>query len=504
MAGYLLSILLFAGVGESDLTLLYFTAEWCQPCAQMEPTLGELQRAGRDVRRVDVDTRKDLVEHFQVKNLPTLIMLCGTQEVDRMVGVSSFEQVSKRVDRAAARSGSGDSGTRGSASFAASAAVSPNSHAPTPIVRGQSPGVLLASGAAIASQFAMGSLASESQHPMAHPGSRPAVDGRFENGFEEKPTDHRALTPAQAIARAAAATVRIRVDEGNTTAHGTGTVIHVHQSEALVLTCGHLFRDMQPGTQISVDLFAGTAGEINVPSQLIDFKAEEEDVGLIAFQLPVQIEPAEILPNGESPQIGQTVFSFGCDHGQNPSRRDTRITNINRYLGAANVEIAGAPAVGRSGGGLFDLRGRLIGVCNAADANDDEGIYAATQVVYAQLSRLGLEHLIEQSSTDPISAGASNSFAGYQHPRADEFVNSPPIQSPTRGAPLQPPARQHSTVSGQSLDAARRQGADFPATGASQLICIIRDAQGNDRLVTVQGPSPELLKNIENSALQAQ
>ncbi len=67
----------------------------------------------------------------------------------------------------------------------------------------------------------------------------------------------------------------------------------------------------------------------------------------------------------------------------------------------ANVEIIGAPALGRSGGGLFDQQGQLIGVCNAADTTDNEGIYAAAEVVYAQIERLGMTHLFDSQTAAP-------------------------------------------------------------------------------------------------------
>ena len=73
-------------------------------------------------------------------------------------------------------------------------------------------------------------------------------------------------------------------------------------------------------------------------------------------------------------------------------------------------------AVGRSGGGLFDQQGRLIGVCNAADAEGNEGIYAAAQVVYAQINRLGLGHLFNDS-------------APTQTPDVQFASNSTPVQS---------------------------------------------------------------------------
>jgi hypothetical protein len=306
-----------------------------------------------------------------------------------------------------------------------------------------------------------------------------------------------ALSREQAIGRASTATVRIRVDEANTTAYGTGTIIDVHGKEALILTCGHLFRDMKPNSQLTVDLFPGTPQEVNVPSQLIDFKAEGEDIGLISLELPVAIEPVGILPRGETLQIGQGAFSFGCDHGADPTRRDTKIKNVNRYVGAANVEIYGAPAVGRSGGGLFDEQGRLIGVCNAADATDDEGIYAAADVMYAQLARLKLEHLFDShtGSQDGKTRLASTVVA----PRQEQPLLA--HGSGTLGT-------QSDLIAGGAgwPGEALAQGAveigDSPATSESpsQIICILRGQNGQDQVVTINSPTPTLLQHIRQHA----
>jgi len=273
-----------------------------------------------------------------------------------------------------------------------------------------------------------------------------------------------------AIARAAAATVRIRVDEENSTAYGTGTVIDVHGDEALVLTCGHLFREMKKHSQLTIDLFPSRSQSMNVPAQLIDFKADagDEDIGLISFRLPYAIEPVALLPQAEALRVGQPAFSFGCDHGDNPTRRDTQVKSINRYLGAPNVEIAGAPAVGRSGGGLFDNQGRLIGVCNAADAEGDEGIYAAAGIVYTQIERLGLSHLVNDNS---------NANAG------------PVPTAPTQLAAVQTTPAQ--LVSRQTTS---------PDALASHITCIVRDANGQEKVVRVDSPSPDLLDAIFRQA----
>ena len=336
------------------------------------------------------------------------------------------------------------------------------------------------------------------------------------------------LSVEQAIARAAAATVRIRVDEGNSTACGTGTIVDVRGQEALILTCGHLFRDMQPHSQLTIDLFPGTPQEVNLPSELIDFKAEGEDIGLISFRIPLHIEPVPILGRGQNVAVGQPAFSFGCDRGANPTRRDTQIKSINRYLGADNIEIVGAPVVGRSGGGLFDIQGRLIGVCNAANAADDEGIYASADVVYTQIERLGLSELFEgdQPSAGPnataslASATVAAPTQGWQGTGAQSAtapqVVLPAVASaePTANSALQWPDQSASVPSlsaSQSTFAAAQSsagaGEERPsnASNTRQVICIIRDAGGEDKVVTIDAPPEQLLQIIEQQTqLQGQ
>jgi S1-C subfamily serine protease len=48
---------------------------------------------------------------------------------------------------------------------------------------------------------------------------------------------------------------------------------------------------------------------------------------------------------------------------------------------------------GRSGGGLFNEQGELIGVCNAAAVEVDEGIYTALETIHWQIAAVDLEHL---------------------------------------------------------------------------------------------------------------
>ena len=472
MASWLVTLLSCFMPSDGSCTVLEFTAPWCQPCKEMAPTLQRLANEGWEIRQVDTDRHPELVKRFRINNLPTLVIVADNSEVDRIVGVTRYDEVKKRLARAAARTGYQPPASElamAPSSGAGQGMPSPSmevKQAPQPIVRGQSP------------VHAVPRMISGAARMASEVARSPA-----------------GLAGQDAIARARDATVRIRVDEGNTTAHGTGTIVDVHGSQALILTCGHLFRDMNPQSQLSVDLFAGTPKERRVAAELVDYSIDDSDadVGLITIQLPVPIAPVEVLPRAQVLKPGQPVFSFGCDHGADPSLRESQITHVNRYLGAANVEISGAPAVGRSGGGLFDSRGRLIGVCNAANEPENEGIYAGPNVFYEQLAKLQLQHLFEGQPD-------SNLAASHLAAAAQGRVNEPQLQREQPSAQLDWPDQSMGSSPSISSPAPTSLPAASTAPVARQLIVIVKSADGQDKVVTIDQPTPELVSQIRSQS----
>jgi thioredoxin 1 len=73
--------------------VLYFTAEWCNPCARTRPVAEELKRDGLiDFIFVDADSETELLESFGVKSIPTYILINDGVEVKRMNGAKTKEQ----------------------------------------------------------------------------------------------------------------------------------------------------------------------------------------------------------------------------------------------------------------------------------------------------------------------------------------------------------------------------------------------------------------------------
>lgn len=73
--------------------VLYFTAEWCNPCQRTRPIAEELKRDGLvDFVFVDADSEIELLEKFGIRSIPTYILLEDGLEVKRMNGAKTRQE----------------------------------------------------------------------------------------------------------------------------------------------------------------------------------------------------------------------------------------------------------------------------------------------------------------------------------------------------------------------------------------------------------------------------
>ena len=82
--------------------LLDMWAAWCGPCTMLAPVVEELARemAGRvRVAKLDVDANPATAARFSVRSIPTLLVLRGGREVDRIVGVQPKAEIVRRLER---------------------------------------------------------------------------------------------------------------------------------------------------------------------------------------------------------------------------------------------------------------------------------------------------------------------------------------------------------------------------------------------------------------------
>ena len=80
--------------------LIDMWAAWCGPCRMIAPIIDALagEFSGRAViAKLDVDANPRTASRFGVRSIPTLLILKGGREVDRIVGVQSAEAIRSRL-----------------------------------------------------------------------------------------------------------------------------------------------------------------------------------------------------------------------------------------------------------------------------------------------------------------------------------------------------------------------------------------------------------------------
>ena len=149
----------------------------------------------------------------------------------------------------------------------------------------------------------------------------------------------------------------------------------------------------------------------------------ERDVAFVAFHPQGAVTVAHVAPRGYAIRPGDEVESVGCDKGDDPTVQHTRVNELDKFqdpveqrLGYKiqephapwNVEVAGQPVTGRSGGGLFSADGLVIGVCNAAEPVDREGLYAALGSIHAALDGQRLAFIYQRPAGPPTLVAGTN------------------------------------------------------------------------------------------------
>ncbi|XES78662.1 MAG: thioredoxin [Candidatus Bathyarchaeia archaeon] len=89
-------------VNKNPLILVDFWAGWCGPCRALAPTIAELANdlTGKVlVAKLNVDENPKTAEKFQVFSIPTVVLIKGGQEVDRIVGLCPRKQYDAALEK---------------------------------------------------------------------------------------------------------------------------------------------------------------------------------------------------------------------------------------------------------------------------------------------------------------------------------------------------------------------------------------------------------------------
>ena len=486
-----LSALLVSSVlaAPGETVLLEFSSPGCHYCRVMQTTVDRLQEKGYPVRVVNVEREQQLAQRFHARFLPTFVLVHRGQEVARHEGATSFDRLAGMFEKIERDS---DESDRGSTSNSTSNSTS------GPSIRGQNPRSVIPS----LKLSRLNSSANQPSPPSAE--DRPHVIDRpsdsRDNGTGESSgalgtssgpsednerstynVDNRSASAEQVAFQA---TVRLKVIDRGGHSFGTGTIVDSHDGYALVITCGHLFREVGKAGQVEVDLFNGSGHPRTVRGRVITFDADQRDIALVEIQPGVEVQPAPVASDVSVVRRSANVFTIGCNQGDDPTIVRSRISAIDKYIGFPNIEVSGQPVVGRSGGGLFTADGFLIGICNAADEQDNEGIYAGLPMILEELASVGIDPKNAQPKTILVDRDIRQDrdrdrLAARDHVHRNEPAVNEPAVNELIGS-----------VANQSLPA-----------GVSQLICVVRTQENpQGELVVIDNPTPELLAKLRRPA----
>jgi len=74
--------------------VLYFTADWCNPCKKVKPIVEKINKdSTTKFQIIDVDLEMELTKKFEIRSVPTFILIKDGTEIKRTTGAQTREQL---------------------------------------------------------------------------------------------------------------------------------------------------------------------------------------------------------------------------------------------------------------------------------------------------------------------------------------------------------------------------------------------------------------------------
>ena len=90
-----------ATIASGKPVVIDFWAEWCGPCRMIGPIIEELAGEYADsviIGKCDVESNDDIVAQYRVRNIPTVVFIKDGQVVDKVVGATTKENLTAKID----------------------------------------------------------------------------------------------------------------------------------------------------------------------------------------------------------------------------------------------------------------------------------------------------------------------------------------------------------------------------------------------------------------------
>ena len=482
-----------------DIVLLDFTASYCTPCQQMIPLLQDMEKLGYPIRKIDFSANPQVSKRFRVDVIPTLIVMAEGKEVRRFVGLTAEKTLCDAMN-AASRKLHNDRKKAREAQLAASTTPASLSQAsPSSDTRSTAD----ASG----TRTGIGGFFDRFKSPTHSTADQiDDADVRAQSPETSLTSMERSSTPHQA-------TVRVRLMDGKMRDVGTGTVIHSVPGQSTILTCAHIFKDADANAAIEVDVFQGDK-VLKYPATVIggDHNA---DIAIIQIKNTSALPAAKVAFENSAVRPKESLFSIGCSNGDPPTRLKMNVIEVNRFEGPATILCTNAPTQGRSGGGLFNSKNQLVGVCSAADYKAGEGLYCGiaphdgVAPLQTLLRKLNLTSIMQQTRDN--FAGSMANATPMAEPESpfptddgvfDELfgqasgTNSAPQPAPEMPTPPMPQTVATTNAIQTGLNDPFTQSSSSNQSGSTEITVIIKDstAPNGEKVVVIPKASPWLLK----------
>ncbi len=474
----ILSTLVLAALPtSSETTLLFFTTPGCGPCRQIAPLVQELGQQGYPVQMIDAAQQPEIVQRLGVDRFPTFLMLSKGEIVDRVVGGGDPVVMKSRILRM----------------FESAA-----EHQRKISLQQAPPSSVAAVVPAISSAASQSALVVPAFTPVMSsseptPTIVPASFTQSAASFEVP----RASSSNESDPSWIASSVKLRVDDERGHSWGTGTIIDTRNGEALVLTCGHIFRESQGKGKTEVHLFNKNSN-VRVFGQCLYFDLDL-DLALVVVTPPCPVRAIPVAPASYQVRSGQQVLSVGCDGGADPTLRNHQILSTDRIGTPSDVptpfhyiQISGAPVGGRSGGGLFGEEGYLLGVCNTADPVANDGHFVPPHIIRHFLKQKNLSAVYESPSlvdSNPISRSDDPAT-----PNATSLQPLQPLREPSMQSEPSPHREEINNIEQATIDEIKRRTQD-----GDEVILIVRSRRNPEipsDVIVLNGVSDQFIDSL--------
>ena len=488
------------------LVVLEFASKTDADAARTNALLNAMRNKNYPIQRVERENGgAELFDRFAVVATPTFVLLVDGKEVDRVAtpGTPSPALLRNQLlrlfargrEELAVRTAKKNSEaarvtraqtTDDSTGFAVSGApVAPE--APTPLAAPVAnvpaapvaPITVSAPSAPSAPNpisLAAATLPASAPAPIAQVSANaPSAASTANPGPNNSSAAERAILDAAVWERLDEATVRIDLVVG-TGADGrsdsaTGVVAHSdpRHGEALVATCGHLFREVSDWSAAKISVVASDpkSGRVETVVGECVYSDPETDVAFVAFRAPWTIRPVAFLPENETLRVGESALSVARnERGALPLEH--KVLSLDRHYfepkagDAARkpfnyVQVSNAPEAGRSGGGLFVERaGKYYwaGLCVAGDPKEGDGFFVPASIAASALL-----------SNENLAVALTDQRAGKFAPPTLTAVNpsATAFATPNSGATNPLPPAPTSAPSVEPLETLESFAADAPS-----------------------------------------